>query len=162
MPTATYIPLATTTLTGAATEIIFDSLPSTFRDLVIVMNGTTSVTGGIGIRFNSDSGNNYSYTMMDGYGSGGGSSFTSASDNSINTGVMSTGQSKVIWQVMDYSTSNKNKSVLIRTNEPGAWGVRAAVGRWANTNPITNVRIVRIGSHTISAGTTIAVYGIAS
>jgi hypothetical protein len=162
MPTPTYTPLATITLSSTTTQVTFSSIPSTYRDLIVVVAGTTTSTVGIGMLFNNDGGANYSYVDM--YGSGGGtpSSSSNGADGNINVGVMSTGQSNIIWQVMDYSATDKHKAVLVRTNVPDGWGVRAAAGRWANTAAINSVRILRNGVHSINSGTVISLYGIAA
>ena len=53
---STYTPIATTTL-GSAGTITFSSIPSTYTDLVIVLNGNGSRVAGTddtGLRLNSD------------------------------------------------------------------------------------------------------------
>jgi hypothetical protein len=61
---------------------------------------------------------------------------------------------------MDYSATDKHKTVLVRSNIP-ADTVAAHAVRWANTAAITTVGVAAI-SGTWSAGTTFALYGIAS
>ena len=61
---STYTPIATTTGTGSSGTITFTSIPSTYTDLRIILNGTeTNATlYEFDMRYNNDSGNNYSLT----------------------------------------------------------------------------------------------------
>ena len=69
---ATYEPIATTTLGSAANAITFSSIPSTYTDLRLV--GTFLAPDAdysdINVQFNNDTGANYSYTLLLGYGTG--------------------------------------------------------------------------------------------
>jgi hypothetical protein len=161
-----YIALATTTLGSSSGSVTFSSIPTSvsgvaLRDLIVVVAGTTTSAVGVALRFNSDSGSNYSYVLMDGFGSGAGSSSASGSDNAMNMGVIGNGQSNVIYQVMDYSATDKHKSALNRTNALSWGGVRAGAGRWANTNAINTVQVLTMGANTFSSGTTFSLYGVA-
>lgn len=68
--------------------------------------------------------------------------------------------------IMDYSATDKHKTTLIRNGKQGGSndGVEAIAGRWANTAAITSLEIFSItgGGITFSAGSTFALYGIAS
>ena len=70
MPTKTYKPIATTTLGSAAASYTFSSIPSTYTDIVLIFGGSMSNFGNLRIQFNSDTGNNYSFTRLLGDGSG--------------------------------------------------------------------------------------------
>jgi len=70
MPTPTYTPLATVTLGSTAASVTFSSIPATYRDLILII--TAQRTGSpvnVGMRFNGDSGSNYSSVFMTGTGS---------------------------------------------------------------------------------------------
>jgi len=58
---STYTPIATNTLASVSTGVTFSSIPSTYTDLVLVINyrldGTGTGAAGA-LRFNSDSGSN--------------------------------------------------------------------------------------------------------
>ena len=75
MPTTTYVPIESYTVSGTSTtEIVFGSggtIPQTYTDLVIVCNvQTTTATDDINIQFNGDtSSSNYSFTQFFGNGS---------------------------------------------------------------------------------------------
>jgi hypothetical protein len=156
-----YVALATTTLGSSASSVTFSSIPATYRDLIVVVAGTTSSAVGVALRFNSDGASNYSYVLMDGFGSGSGSSSANGSDSSMNMGVIGNGQSNTIYQVMDYSATDKHKTALNRTNSLSWGGVRAGAGRWANTNAINTVQVLTIGPNTFSSGCVFSLYGVA-
>jgi hypothetical protein len=159
MPTPTYKPLATVTLGSAASSVTFSSIPATYRDLIFIYNGTTAIDDGVGARFNGDTGSNYSQVRM--FGNSGGA----GSDSGTNTRIVQTAgntslRTAFVSQVMDYSATDKHKTVLTRNNITDN-NVTAIAARWANTAAITSVTILSPGS-TISSGSTIALYGIAS
>jgi hypothetical protein len=156
MPTPTYTALATRTLTSTATSVVFSTIPATYRDLIIVLSGTTSVDTTILIRFNSDSGSNYSYVQMFGNGSVAGAGANTATY--ILSAVLRTTMGNDVVQIMDYSATDKHKSVLIRRNHGDADTVTSAE-RWANTSAITSISLVT-QSGTYNSGTTFSLYGV--
>ena len=157
MPTPTYTALANITLGTAASSITFSSIPATYRDLVLVVNGTESANQYIAVRYNSDTGSNYSYVRMtDGPASASGTE---------TFGRLGVGNPMdrflVIAQIMDYSATDKHKTWLSRSNIPANF-VGAIAGRWANTAAITSVNVLTTTADTYAIGTTFALYGIAS
>jgi hypothetical protein len=153
MPTPTYTPLATVTLASTAATVTFGSIPATMRDLIVVVNGKTSANQATGLRFNSDSGSNYSMVRM----------YTTASSTSTTTyGLLTTGDPSAdtlsIAQIMDYSATDKHKTFLVRSNIP-ANNTAAHAVRWANTAAITTVAVEAI-STTWAVGTTLNLYGV--
>jgi hypothetical protein len=159
MPTPTYTPLATVTLGTAAASVTFSSIPATYRDLIFVFNGTTTIDDGVGLRFNGDTGSNYSNVRMFGNSSGAGSD-TSTTTRIPTTAGNSSLRTAFISQVMDYSATDKHKTVLTRNNITDN-NVAAIAGRWANTAAITSVTVLSPGS-TITSGSTISLYAIVS
>lgn len=161
MPTPTYIALANTTLGASATSVTFSSIPSTYRDLVLVIAGTTDVARTIGYRLNSDTGSNYSYTFMGVDGNN-----VESQSGTLTLGLltrMGTGQSTTIANFMDYSATNKNKTVLSKGGT-AAEIVRAQVTRWANTNAVTSIYIATldINANAFQSGTTFSLFGVVS
>jgi hypothetical protein len=63
---------------------------------------------------------------------------------------------------MDYSTTDKHKSVLVRENTAGSSTtlVVAKAGRWANTSAITSIYLFVSGGYSFATGTTVALYGV--
>jgi hypothetical protein len=155
--TDTYTPLATVTLGGTASSVTFSSIPATYRDLVLVVAGTASTLVNVGIRFNGDTGSNYSVVTMVGNGSAASSS--SFTDSFGLAGQLSTVQGNFITQIMDYSATDKHKTHLGRSNL-SASSVQGYASRWADTAAITSFAVSNAG--TFSTGTTFNLYGIAS
>ena len=162
MPTPTYTPLANITL-GSNTQVVnFDSIPGIYRDLVLVVEAVAS-TGTIDgrIRLNADTGSNYSWQKMIGNGSAVSANVQSP-DTAIrisDTALGSTTQAlTAIIQIMDYSATNKHKTVMSRANNAST-GVEAGAGRWANTAAVTRVRFYTT-TNLLGIGSTLSLYGI--
>jgi hypothetical protein len=157
MPTPTYTPLANVTLASAASSVVFSSIPATYRDLIVVITGTENANQYIAVRYNSDTGSNYSYVRMtDGPAS------ASGTETFGRFGIGNpTFRFLVIAQIMDYSATDKHKTWLVRSNIPQDY-VGAQAGRWANTAAITSVNVLTTTADTFAIGTTFALYGIAS
>lgn len=84
MPTPTFIAIAKTVLTGSQATITFDSIPSTYTDLILLISARHDGAysgGGVGIKINSAT-SGYSGQRTYGNGTGTGSSYY-ASSNSI-------------------------------------------------------------------------------
>lgn len=162
MPTATYIALANTTLSSSSSTVVFSSIPATYRDLVVTVSGKTTGNADIGLLLNNDSGANYSFVYM----GGNGTSAASGSSGSQTSVVLdayfwrSTEISTCIAHIMDYSATDKHKTVLSRNNVAGA-GVDAFANRYASTSAITQVE-VRTTAFAFDTGTQINLYGIVS
>ena len=151
MPTQAMTALATTTLSGDA-SVTFASIPATYRDLVLVVRNTSTV-GVLLANFNNDTATNYTRVQM----TGSGGTASSAADTRGNIRTANATNALQILQIMDYSATDKHKSVLVRTNRPGE--VAAYAQRWADTSAINEIDV------TLTSGTftgTMGLYGIAS
>jgi hypothetical protein len=172
--TATYSLIESQTLGSAAPSITFTSIPQGYTDLVVVASSATTHTLATFpyMRFNGDSGSNYSYTEMNGTGSSALSArdtnqtiaWTSPQMGSISNTL---GDNTTIVNIMDYSNSTTNKTYLSRANRAGSTldyqGVEAAVGLWRNTAAITSVLIGnRRGGvdYNFASGSNFKLYGI--
>lgn len=162
MATATYIALANLTLTGTDSSITFSSIPATYRDLVVTINGKTTGNADIGLRLNGDSGSNYSFVYMGGNGSTTASGSTGSQTSIVLDAYFwrSSEISTCIAHIMDYSATDKHKTVLSRNNVAGG-GVDAFANRYASTSAITSVE-VRTTANAFDTGTQINLYGIVS
>lgn len=157
---ATYEAIATTTLGSAATSVTFSSIPSTYTDIIIVVSGTTASGTGISLRYNSDTGSNYSDTYV--YGNG--SSAISGRNTGQNVGYvgyLNTGQGDSIIQVMNYANTTTYKTAIGRGNQAGVLTV-ARVMLWRSTAAISTITIGTDTAINISSGTTFSLYGIAA
>jgi hypothetical protein len=164
MPTPTYTPLATVTLGTAASSVTFSSIPATYRDLIVVFAGTATATNSVAlIRLNSDTGSNYSSLNARGNGS------NAASASTTTTGAwflqansaLGTTQSNAIGQIMDYSATDKHKTILSRgdTNNTEGPAVEMIAARWANTAAVTSVQVY-LAANNFASGSTFSLYGV--
>lgn len=156
MPTPTYVALASNTLSSTTATVTFSSISGAYRDLVLVVNGKTSANQFTGLRFNSDSGSNYTMVRM--Y-SGANSTTATATYGLFTTGD-TTADTLSIAQINDYSSTDKHKTFLVRSNIT-ANNVAGHAVRWANTTAITSVSVEAI-STTWAIGTTFSLFGIVS
>jgi hypothetical protein len=158
MPQPTYTALATVTLGASASSVTFSSIPATYRDLILITDGVISITGSdsLGLRFNSDTGSNYSRVRM--FGTGSSTSSDSATLSYADVGVISNANKGVsVIQVMDYSATDKHKTTISRSN--GIWA-GAWASRWANTSAITSVLVRTESTLSFAAGATFSLYGV--
>ena len=67
--TATYEKVQSTTLSSTQSTVTFSSISGAYTDLVLVMGGSNSANSDLRMRFNGDTGSNYSVTVLFGDGS---------------------------------------------------------------------------------------------
>ncbi len=160
MPSA-LVPLANITLGSSASTVTFSSISGSYRDLMFVIGGSSAGSTNVTMRFNSDSGTNYNMVWATGYGS------TTTSGSSANNSLLYTnagasfqsGKATEIINIMDYSATDKHKTVLSRTSASDN-GVEMNAARWASTAAITTVAFTGAGSYDV--GTTFALYGVSA
>ena len=153
--TTTYIALATTTLSSATSTVTFSSIPATYRDLILVYNGSASGNGDFHLSVNGDTASNYSNVQMAGNGSTAYSSnFTSSG---YYAGQLTADRLAFRVQLMDYSVTDKHKTVLTRADSQTQ--TMAFASRWANTAAITTLACRAI-SVNFAAGSTFSLYGV--
>jgi hypothetical protein len=157
----TYTKIASTTVSGGSTNSVSFSSFSGYSDLILIIDGSVGSNCGLQMRFNSDSGSNYSFTRMTGDGS------TASSDRSSNATFMelgyylSTARNMNIIHIMNYSNTTTYKTVLNRANAQTAnIGAQAYVELWRSTSAITSLAVTASGNY--SSGSTFNLYGIAA
>ena len=155
--TVTYTPIATNTLSSSAASVTFSSIPGTYKDLVLVATAPSGDNNEV-LRFNNDTGSNYSWTRMWGNGTDALSS-RSASDTYIrNTGGDLSSQNIVIINIQNYSNATTYKTTLGRgANTPAL--TMATVGLWRNTSAITTITY-SVTANTFATGSTFTLYGM--
>ena len=157
MPTPTYTPLATVTLASSASSVTFSNIPATYRDLILIFNGTGSgTTGNLRMTFNGSTLSNFTDVRMYNFNNSSGSD-TTGGDSLVSLGAINNRQASVV-QIMDYSATDKHKTYLFRGGAT-AVGVGASINRWANTAAITSIVLVNTAG-TIDAGATLNLYGV--
>jgi len=160
MPTPTYTLIDSVTLGSSASSVTFSSIDQSYGDLVLVMDLLGDANISIYQRLNNNStASAYSYVYMTGTGSASSLS-QSLSFFLIGNGafVRSTSRWLGIEQFLDYSATDKHKSVLGRYNNTSD-GTDAMAGRWANTAAITQIESYTSNGNFV-AGSTFHLYGI--
>ena len=156
---ATYTPIASITLGANATSVTFSSIPQTYTDLIVIVNGRTDGDENIRLQFNSDTSNNYSVTAL--YGNG--STVTSnrqSNTGSIGIGGISSGsdeQGTVVVQIFNYSNTTTNKTVITRANN--STYVQLRTGTRRSTEAISGITLTADAT-TFLSGATFNLYGI--
>jgi hypothetical protein len=162
----TYEPIATYTVPSNTTSYTFSSIPGTYTDLVISMSVVSSSANTLFIRFNGDTGTNYSAVR---FSSGTAATFTDR-DSGAAYGVLTNyaapsstlGNHNTILNVMDYSNTTTFKTWLNRSNL-ATQGADAIVGLYRSTSAITSIGFSTngfAGTSTLLAGSIFTIYGI--
>ena len=157
MPTSTYVALATVTASGGETSMTFSSIPATYRDLIMVVDGTANTNTSINMRFNSDTGSNYSYVYA--YGDGSTTLSGASTGTSIVQVFLFSNPTNNIIHIMDYSATDKHKTVLSRWNTSST-ALQMSAERWANTSAIHTITLAFGSGRTPNSGSTFSLYGI--
>jgi hypothetical protein len=154
------VALQNITLASTATSVVFGSIPATFRDLRLIVDAATTAEGNLQIRVNGDTGNNYAQIRMSAYSSG--RSSTSITTNSVvtnaATGLQTTARAINVYDIIDYSVTDKHKTILLRADHADEGDALAA--RWINTAAITSITVMP-GS-TFAIGSTFSLYGVSA
>ncbi len=154
---ATYTPIATTTTSGNANTVTFNSF-SGYTDLIMIMNFSLSTNAEVYIRFNSDTGSNYSRTYLEGNGS---SASSARNTNSTTINILGRSSQMVnIINFMNYANTSTYKNVLARFSSPSEI-VGSEIGLWRSTSAITSIEL-SLSSGNFTNGSVITLYGILS
>ena len=155
----TYEPIATQTLGSAAASVIFDSIPQTYTDLVLIVNTQTSSNVNVFMRFNEDTSSNYSDTRLVGNGSAASSGrLTSQTSAIIISGDPSLNFSTYKVDIFNYTNATTFKTFLIRSNT--ADRAASLVGLWRATPAAISTINIRVDTGTFNTGSTFTLYGI--
>ena len=160
--TSTEVAIATTTLGSATASINFTSIPATYTDLRIVLVCVATSTFPQ-IRFNSDSGSNYSWTYVSGNGSAAQSGrFTSQTEFYNNISGDSSVPFMTTLDIFSYAGSTNKTMLWNEVNDKNGSGVISPkVGLWRSASAITAVNLrADIYGTTFGTGTTATLYGI--
>lgn len=159
---STYTSIATTTLGSATASVTFNSF-SGYTDLVLVANqgNDQNADYDVYVRFNSDSGTNYSRTQLVGNGTSASSSRSSNNTEfRMGPSLNNTPTSMLTLNLMNYSNSTTFKTTLLRSGQASGY-TTAAVGLWRSTAAITSI-VLSLQTGNFVAGSTFTLYGILS
>lgn len=167
-PSGAYDSIATTTVgSGGTASITFSSIPSTYQHLQLrAISKNASSSNFAAMRFNSDSGSNYSAHYLDGDGAsvtaGGSSNYDRSYFGYTSTSSQTNIFGASIVDILDYKDTNKFKTVRILTGVDinGAGGyVELSSSSWRSTSAITDINIF-FSSTNFAQYSQIALYGI--
>jgi len=160
---STYEKIATTTLSSLQTEITLSSIPATYTDIVLIFNGVRGAGPDLDLclRFNTDTGNNYSNTTLRGNGVTA-DSYRNSSQSIIRLGVITADRTTLRADIMNYANTTTYKTVLARQDSINStYGLTTNVGLWRDTAAINSI-IIRnqptFGS--FESGCIATIYGI--
>ncbi len=155
---STYEPIASQTLGSAAASVTFSSIPQGYTDIRVVV--ATAVNTSTYMRFNSDSGSNYSLTEM--WGGTQGAISERATNNTridLRNSSSTLGNNMITVDIMSYSNSTTFKTLLTAIRDGLYDRVYRQVQLWRNTSAITSITFTP-DSGTFPSGSTFSLYGI--
>jgi hypothetical protein len=158
---ASYDSIATVNLSSGSSTVSFTSIPSTYKHLQIRYSLTASTPADTGLRFNSDSGANYSSHLFRGTGTAA-QGYPYASSNQIyaqfNIGFNT---SVAVIDIFDYTNTSKNTAIrsLAGWDNNGSGEIDLWGGAWYNTAAVSSIDLVALTA-TFSANSKFALYGI--
>lgn len=158
--TPTHVLLNQIELSSSASSVTFSNIPQGYGDLVVIHNnfGTANNDANSNFIFNDDTSSSYdrlyaffessNSTPVSGYGTG-----TNMAVFGLRTTV-----GLCTAHIMDYSATDKHKTVLTRTNT-GNHLVWMSSGRWTKTEAINSIKLsAYLGNFAV--GSVISLYGV--
>jgi len=158
MPTPTYNCIATTTLDASVTFFTLSSIPATYTDLVLVINGAP-ITGGTAMdsnwQVNNNTGSNYSDIRLQ-------NNYSDKNNNATSSRFgqpQNSGRYIQTLHFMDYANTNIYKSAIARSGNSTAVS-EMYCGLWRSTAAINSITVISGQSRNYTAGTVVTLYGI--
>lgn len=164
-------PIATTLVSGSATDITFSNIPQGYKNIQIRGISRSVSDGGdtynqVDVQMNTDTGSNYAYHQLFGDGAAA-SAYGVASQTQMRfeaeTGSAATASifGAFVFDILDYSNVYKFKTIRLLGGYDANGSGRLALssGLWMNTAAITSIKIKpRNGSFTTS--TRFSLFGV--
>lgn len=169
--TGSYESIASTILTGTSATIEFSSIPQTYSHLQLRCSVVTQSTGAvIGIRMNSDTGNNYTGHGLIGDCSSGGTTPTAVNNTGMSYarifgqqyGTQTTKPAVMVMDLPNYTSTNivKTTRTISGFNDNTGGEIAIFASSWNNTAAVTNIRVILNSGGNFAAGSMFALYGI--
>ena len=161
-----YASIATVTLGSATASVTFSSIPSTYTHLQIRAIFSPSVTGAYtSLRFNSDTGANYTIHKLSGNGSAASAAgYSSRTDTAFNDDSNGTTSifGAVVCDILDYANTSKYKTQrsLYGVDLNGSGTMFLTSGLWQSTTAISTITIAATSSGLFNQYSSFALYGI--
>jgi len=163
---SSYESIATATGTGSSGTITFSSIPATYSSLQVRYSLLMGAAGdNVIMRFNSDSGANYTRHILYGTGSAvtasGSTGVTSIGVGSYFNGAATANPNVGIIDIHNYASTTQNKTVrtIAGIDLNGSGDIDLTSGLWINTAAVSTVTLSVVGN-TFSTGSTFSLYGI--
>lgn len=155
---------------GGSSAITFSSIPSTYTHLqvrYIARSAVSDVSDNIWSRFNSDTGSNYTFHLLEGTGSAAAAGAgTSQTRNLFGRCAGNTAGSNIfgaaVIDILDYANTNKYKTIrnLAGDDRNGGGSIRFESGLWLNTAAVNTLTITTNGFGNFLQYSSFALYGI--
>ena len=162
-----YESIATVTVgSGGSSSISFTSIPATYTHLQIRGFFSPSVTGAYtSLRFNSDTGANYTIHKLSGNGSAASAAnYISRTDTAFNDDSNGTTSifGAVVCDILDYANTSKYKTQrsLYGVDLNGSGTIFLTSGLWQSTTAISTITIAATSSGLFNQYSSFALYGI--
>lgn len=162
------VQIAQTVLASPAATITFSSIPGTYSNLQLVINGQTANTSADDVlcRFNSDTGANYDWNYFffnTVTGNGTNQAQTSAHCANVasnSTSATSPGGASIDIQNYAGTTFYKILTAYNTAYTGSAMSSTLFSGRWRSTSAITSITLATASGSNFSAGTVATLYGL--
>ena len=159
----TYIPISSYTVSGSSTSAYtFSSIPGTYTNLYMMVNGYCG-GGYYTVRFNGDSGTNYSRTLLFTQ-SGSPTSYRNTNDTNLygNLGDSTTNIGNTFHHINNYANATTYKTVIRQGGGQDTYAPQIEAGVWrATPQAITSITLTS-SSGVFGSGTVMSLYGIAA
>jgi len=158
---ATYEPIATQTVSGSSTgTVTFTSIPSTYTDIVVVINaGYLSDSRDVTWTVNNDGGSNYSQTSLQGDGTSATSSRNTSLAKFYTNCLTHPNYGVGVIHLMNYANTTTYKTALSRAGTT-ANVTQANIHLWRSTAAINRLDFFPNVSGNFLSGSTFTIYGI--
>lgn len=171
-----FVLLGTAVATGSETNMTFNNINNSYKNLFLVTSLRSSSTGdgaGVVMRFNNDTASNYTWTNLAAYRQ----STSSSRNSSIGTsetyiyyevapceGNTSNAFGSGIIDIVNYTGNTFKHAIAYSGYMPSNPGTRYSyqqvrAGNWRNNNPITRIDLNSFGATFIS-GSKVSLYGV--
>lgn len=150
-------------VTSPVATVTLDSIPSIYNDLIVTFRCGVDQLRSINMKFNGDSGSNYSTTWLATHSGGTVGSARGSNVSVINGLMVNAGGTTLpvvgVHNFISYSNTNFFKTVLIHGGEPSK-EVGAHVGLWRSTSAINSITFLLNGSGNFIAESSFTVWGV--
>lgn len=151
---------------GGETNLTISSIPATYEDLILTVNGRRADAGGaeICLRFNGDTGANYSFRRQNIYGNVFSGGTASPEIGSFpNSGGTAGYAGSVTVTIPAYARTVFHKNFICENNtdidNANNYFYQQSAGTWRNTAAINSVSVFPTASGTWAAGSVITLWG---